>query len=249
MKISIITVTYNSANTITDCISSVNKQTYSNIEHIIVDGASKDNTVELIKAIPNRVATLISEPDKGIYDAMNKGILLATGDVIGILNSDDFYANEFVIEEIISCFLENDVDCVFGNINYVSKTQPNRIIRKWTSGNYKSGSFKKGWHPAHPAFFVKKSVFNTNSAFDLKFKLAADFELMLRLLEKQKISNMYYNKVIVHMRLGGATSGSFKNILIQNIECYNAFKRNEIKITPLYILFRILPKIKQFFNK
>lgn len=246
MKISIITATFNSSKTISDCISSVSDQSYQLIEHIIIDGVSRDNTLEIIKALPNRVVKIISEPDEGIYDAMNKGINLAKGDIIGFLNSDDFYVDNDVISGIIDYFKEFRVDCVFANVNYVSSKNPKNIVRKWKSGKYKKGSFQMGWHPAHPAFFVKKKVYEVFGAFNLEYKLSADFELMLRFLEKEGISNYYSEKAIINMRLGGATSGSLVNIFKQNIECYKAFKTNGISISPFYPLLRLIPKVIQF---
>lgn len=248
MKVSIITATYNSSKTIADCITSVNDQTFYNIEHIIVDGASKDKTISLIHSLPSRVAKVISEPDKGIYDAMNKGIKIATGDVIGILNSDDFYENEHVINEIVDIFNNNEVDCVHAELYYVNKDNTSQIVRHWKTNDYYAGAFKKGWHPAHPTFFVRKEIYNKYGLFNLEFKLAADFELMLRFIEHYKVQSVYFNKPIVRMRLGGATSKSMKNIIKQNIECYRAFKINDIQVSLLYPLIRLVPKIKQYFH-
>ncbi len=248
MQISIITVTFNSEKTISDCITSVNNQRYLDIEHIIIDGASNDNTIEIIKSTSARNPKIISEPDKGIYDAMNKGLKEASGDIVGLLNSDDFYSNTNSLSDVMEIFAHYNIDCVFGNINYVSQKAPDKIIRRWESGTFKSGSFKKGWHPAHPSFFVKREVYEKLGYFNLDFKLAADFELMLRFLEKEKISNYYINKALINMRMGGATSGSFINILKQNVECYKAFKRNKIKVSFFYPFFRIVPKLKQYFR-
>lgn len=246
MKVSIITATYNSAPTIISCINSVNNQTYNNIEHIIIDGGSVDGTLSIINSIPNRVNFIVSEPDYGIYDAMNKGIINSSGEIIGILNSDDFYTHINVITEICSVFQEISVECVYGDVNYVKYQNPDLILRRWKSGIFKNGSFQKGWHPAHPAFFVKRTIYEKYGMFNLKYKLAADFELMLRLLEKEKISNTYYDQVLVNMRTGGATNSSLKNIIKQNIECYQAFKDNEIHVSSFYPLLRLVPKLKQY---
>ena len=208
MKVSIITATYNSAKTIIDTILSVNSQDYKDIEHIIIDGKSKDNTLELIKNTPNRVVKIISEPDKGIYDAMNKGIALATGDIIGILNSDDY----------------------------------------WKSKPYAKGLFKKGWHPAHPTFFVRKEVYDKYGKFNLKYKIGADYEIMLRFIEKNKIKVGYIPKTLVKMRLGGASNQSIQNIIKANKECYNAWKDNNLSISPFLFLTKPLSKIIQFFK-
>ena len=223
MKISIITTTYNSSYTIRDCVSSVNSQTHPDIEHIIIDGASNDNTIEIIKSIPNRVSKIISEPDNGIYDGMNKGIRLATGDILGILNSDDLYLDYHVIEKIVDIFKTRKVDCVHAELYYVKKGNTNQIVRHWKTCDYIPGAFKKGWHPAHPTFFVRKEVYEKYGLFNLDFRLAADFELMLRFLERYKITSTYIPKPIVRMRLGGATSKNLKNVINQNIECYKAF--------------------------
>ncbi len=247
-KITIITATYNSSRTIADCIQSVQEQDYPHIEHIIIDGASTDNTLEIIKSMPNRVAKIVSEPDKGIYDAMNKGVALASGDIVGLLNSDDFYVNKQAISRVMELYNQQDVDCVFGDLNYVNQLHPERIVRKWHTGAFKSGAFRMGWHPAHPSFFVRNTVYQQFGVFTDQLKLAADFEIMLRFLEKNKISNYYTEEPLVNMRLGGATSGSFSNIIKQNIECYRAFKMNGIKVSVLYPLFRILPKLLQFFR-
>lgn len=249
MKISIITATYNSAATITDCIASINNQTYQDIEHIIIDGASTDNTLEIIKYTPNRVKQYFSEPDKGIYDAMNKGINLVTGDIVGILNSDDLYANNFIIEKIIQVFKTKNVDCVHADLYYVNQNNTDKIVRHWRTRDYTPGAFKYGWHPAHATFFVRKEVYAKYGLFNLDFSLAADFELMLRLFERHKITSAYLSEPIVRMRLGGATSKNIKNIIKQNIECYKAFKVNGIKVSPLYPFYRLLPKLKQFFHE
>ena len=249
MGISIITGTFNSELTIVDCITSVNNQIYTNIEHIIIDGASADNTLEIIKNTPNRITKIISEPDKGIYDAMNKGIKLATGDIIGILNSDDLYTDNNVIKKIIALFEATSADCVYADLYYVNKENTDHIVRHWRTHEYIPEAFKKGWHPAHPTFFVRREVYEKYGLFNLDFTLAADFELMLRLLERYHITSTYLPEPIVRMRLGGATGKNIQNIIKQNIECYKAFKQNGIKVSPLYPLYRLLPKLKQFLHE
>jgi len=249
MKISIITVTYNSSTTIADCIQSVQNQTYHNIEHVIVDGVSKDNTLEIIESLPNRVVKIISEPDKGIYDAMNKGIKIATGDIIGILNSDDLYTSNDVIETIAQIFESQAPDCVHADLYYVRQNNTNQIVRHWKTCDYKNGSFKKGWHPAHPTFFVKKEIYKQYGIFNLNFKLAADFELMMRFHERFHVNSIHLHEPIVRMRLGGASNKNIRNIIKQNIECYKAFAVNDIPISPLYPFYRLLPKITQYFHR
>ncbi|MEH6679306.1 MAG: glycosyltransferase family 2 protein [Sediminicola sp.] len=248
MKVSIVTGTYNSEKYIADCVGSIHDQTYPHIEHIIIDGASKDGTVQRIKETPNRVAKLVSEPDKGIYDAMNKGLKMATGDIVGILNSDDFYNSNEVIAMVVDAFQRNAADCVYGNLYYVDQQRPEIIKRTWTTGAYdpKKG-FRTGWHPAHPSFFVKREVYEKYGYFDEEFKLAADFELMLRFLERHKLPATYIDFPMVRMRLGGATNKSWKNIVQGNKECIRAFGKNDLPIPSFYTLHRLLPKLKQYF--
>lgn len=247
-KVSIVTATYNSSEFIADCIESVNRQTYTSIEHIIVDGASKDNTVAIIQGMTNRVGKLISEPDKGIYNAMNKGLKLATGDIIGILNSDDFYNTDNAIMKVVKAMEKNNTDSLYGNLYYVDQENPDIIKRKWVTGAYnEKKGFRSGWHPAHPSFFVKKSVYETHGYFDETFKIAADFELMLRFLERHRISSTYLNETLVRMRLGGESNKALKNNYLGNKECIQAFKNNNIPVSFLYPFLRLVPKIKQYF--
>jgi glycosyltransferase involved in cell wall biosynthesis len=246
MKISIITVCYNSEKYIQTAIDSVLQQTYEDIEYIIVDGGSIDATLSIIKPYQHKISKFISEPDNGIYDAMNKGINLATGDIIGTLNSDDLYVDEQVLSQVNEIFQNSKSDSLFADLFYVDKEDTNKIIRKWKTKEFIPGSFKKGWHPPHPTFFVKRDVYNKYGLFDLRYKLAADFELMLRFLEKNKIKSVYLNQPLVKMRLGGATNKNLKNILHQNIECYKAFKKNELDVSIFYPFYRLLPKFAQF---
>lgn len=248
MLISIITVCYNSKDTIENTINSVLSQKYVDIEYLIIDGNSNDGTKEIIKSYKLKYNNIkfISEIDKGIYDAMNKGIKMSSGEIIGILNSDDYYIDEYVLNKIHSLFKEdNNLDSIYSNINYINRSYNSIILRKWISGDKKP--FNKGWHPAHPAFFVRKYIYEKYGLFDLKYKLAADFEIMLRLLDKYKITTKYLNETIINMRVGGVTNKSIKNILIQNIECIKAFKNNKIKVNIFtYPIRRLYPK---FINK
>lgn len=245
-KISIITATYNSSKTILDCINSVYLQTYPNIEHIIVDGKSSDNTLDLIHSVPNRVKLVISELDRGIYDAMNKGISAATGEIIAILNSDDFYADKFVIEKVVSKFNDSNCDCVFGNLDFISPKNNNKIIRHWKSSAFKKGRFYYGWHPPHPAFFVRDTVYKKYGVFDTDFQVSADFELMLRFLEKENVPSYYIDETLVKMRYGGESTGSLKSIIKGNINVIKAFEKNGIRVSRCYSLFRFFNKLKQF---
>ncbi len=250
MKFSLITVAYNSSQTIADTIESVLHQSYQDIEYIIVDGNSADTTLDIVKAYEpqfNGRMRWISEPDKGLYDAMNKGIKMATGDVVGIINSDDLFCDMDAILKVSNVFDANKfLDGVYADLYYVAKNDTSKIVRYWKTG--KQRSFGKGWHPAHPTFYVKRDVYERFGMFDLDYKLAADFELMLRFIEKEKISLVYLPEPLVKMRLGGATSKSFENIKKGNIECIHAFHKNGISVSRLYPLYRLLPKLKQYFH-
>ncbi|WP_198018167.1 glycosyltransferase family 2 protein [Hippea jasoniae] len=247
MLVSIITVVYNNKDTIKDAIESVLNQTYENIEYIVIDGASTDGTVDIVKSYGNRIDKFISKKDNGIYDAMNKGINLASGDIIGILNSDDFYVDSKVIEKVVEVFKDKNVDSVYGDLVYVDKDDTDKIIRYWKSKEYKEGLFKKGWHPAHPTFFVKKEIYNKYGVFNLDFKIAADYELMLRFLEKYKITTSYLPEVLVKMRIGGKSNISIKNIIKANIECYKAWCINGLSPPFFLPVFKITRKLSQFF--
>jgi len=248
MRISIITACYNSALTVKDCIHSVSLQTWQDIEQIIVDGDSSDNTVELIRSLPSRVSVIISEPDEGLYDAMNKGISLATGDVIGILNSDDLYIDNQVLHDVAGLMTETGAESLFADLYYVYPDNTDKIFRYWKTSSFVPGSFSKGWHPPHPTFFVRKEIYEKYGLFDTSLKVSADFELMLRFLEKHRISTCYLARPILKMRHGGQSSGSLKNIITGNINCYKAFKKNGIRVSPFYFLYRAAPKVMQILN-
>ena len=250
IKFSLITVTFNSAATLRDTIRSVLSQTYQNIEYIIVDGKSADSTLEIIKEYESRFSNKlhwISEKDSGLYDAMNKGFCMATGDVIGIINSDDLLSDPTAIEKIVKTFEVNkEVDAVYADLYYVAQNDTSRIVRHWVSG--KQRPFRYGWHPAHPTFYVKREVYQRYGLFDLEFKFAADFELMLRLIDRYHIKLAYLPEPLVRMRLGGTTSKNLTNIKKGNIECIKAFRKNDLKVSRLYPLFRLLPTLKQYFR-
>jgi len=246
IKISVVSVSFNSKNTIDNAISSVISQSCKNIEYIAIDGGSTDGTVDIIKSYGGKITKFISEPDKGIYDAMNKGIRMASGDVIGILNSDDMYADDAVLKDVAETFERTGADAVYGDLVYVDKDDTNKVVRYWKSGPYKPGSFRKGWHPAHPALFVRKAIYDKYGVFDTSFDISADFELMLRFFEKHKIKTAYLPRVLVKMRMGGESNGSLANIIKGNVNILRAFWRNGIFVTPLYTLKRAWGKMKQF---
>ena len=251
MKFSIVTSTYNSAKTLRDTFESVLNQTYKDYEYWVIDGVSKDDTIAIIKEYEPKFEgrmKWISERDKGIYDAMNKGFMKSTGDVLMLINSDDLFARADALQMVATKFEENpDADCIYADLYYVSQDNVQNIVRVWKTGTQKT--FSKGWLPAHPTFYAKKTVYDKYGYFNLSYKLAADFELMLRFVEKYHIKLTYLDECLVRMRLGGATSKNLKNIYLQNKECYKAFKDNGLKCSPFYIVYRFLPKLKQFFRR
>lgn len=249
MKVSIITITYNSQLTLIDTIDSVLKQTYKNIEYIIVDGASTDDTISIINSYNNKISKFVSEKDDGLYDALNKGIQLATGDIVGILHSDDFYTNEFVIENIVKTIAENNADAAYADLYYIDKSDTSKIFRKWKSGNYKHGMFLKGWMPPHPTFFVKREYYQRYGKFNLQLKSAADYELMLRFIHKHKIKLAYFPEFIIKMRVGGKSNVSLKNRIRANNEDKKAWKINGLKPHFYTLYAKPLRKIIQLFKK
>ena len=246
MKVSIITATYNSAATVADTLYSIQKQTYPAIEHIIIDGLSNDNTLQIVSGF-NHVQQVISEKDTGIYDAMNKGITYATGDIIGILNSDDFYPAENIIEEVVKIFNTTNCDALYGDLVFVDSVQTNKIYRKWIAGSYSDQLFLKGWMPPHPTFFVRKEIYNQFGKFNTTLKSSADYELMVRLLYLHKIKVGYLHGTLVHMRIGGQSTKSLSNRLKANYEDYQAWRLNSLKPKWYTLLLKPIRKIKQFY--
>lgn len=248
MNVSIITAVFNRADTLEDCINSILSQSYKNIEHIIIDGASRDGTLEVIKKYQDKIAKFVSEPDNGIYYALNKGIKIATGDVVCFLHADDIYANNSVLEKATNVFLQQNVDSCYGDLMYVDRNNTDRIIRYWKSSPYKYGSFKYGWHPPHPTFFVKREIYEKYGFFNTDFRIASDYELMLRFLEKYKITTYYIPEVLVKMRLGGLSNRSLKNILYQSYEDYRAWRINGLSGGGVAVLLKKLQKAPQFIS-
>lgn len=246
VKISIITATYNSASTLRDTFDSILRQTYQNYEVILQDGLSKDETLDIAREYEERFSgrlKIYSEKDNGLYDAMNRGIAHATGDVVGILNSDDFYADDSVLENINRAFEEHAIDCVYGNLVYVLRNDTDKVVRNWQGSQYREGAFAKGWHPAHPTFYVKRECLSVYGAFDTSFAVSADFELMLRLLEKHHLRSKYLPVCMVKMREGGVSNGSLSNIIKGNKNIMRAFRKNGIKVSIFYPVLRLVPKI------
>lgn len=244
-KISVITVVHNAQNTIERCITSVLRQQSVHIQYIIIDGGSTDNTLKIIDKYRDRLDVLVSEPDKGIYDAMNKGIALASGDVIGTLNADDYYPDEHILNEVKQAFCSENACIVYGDLDYID--QRNKIIRKWRSGKYKSGMFNSGWMPPHPAFFCKRVLFEQLGAYDLDYGSAADYELMLRFIHHHKTNAVYLNKVMVKMAMGGVSNRSIGNRFKAMRNDLKAMRNNHIWCPLVTIFLKPLRKVSQFF--
>jgi glycosyltransferase involved in cell wall biosynthesis len=251
MKISIITVSYNSENFIESCINSIISQSYKDIEYIIIDGSSKDNTLKIIKRYSRYVSTIVSEPDKGIYDAMNKGIKIAKGEIIGFLHSDDMYKNADVLSKVVNVFKNNaSLDACYADLIYVKKTNISKIVRYWKSSKFIIGSFSKGWSPPHPTFFVRRSVYERYGNFNLKYPIVSDIELMMRLLEVHNIQTKYLNEIWIKMRLGGLSNKNFKSILNQNQDILRALRSHTLSSNIItFVINKILSRLKQFFQR
>ncbi len=246
MKISVITVTYNNQETIEQSIQSVLNQNYKDVEYIVIDGNSTDETLKIINKYRDKIALIISEADKGMYDALNKGIMKASGDIIGFLHADDFYPSDKILEKVEHTFKIYATQSVYGDLDYVSPQNPEKIIRKWKSGKFEFNELRKGWMPPHPTFFVLREVYWKYGFFNLNYKIAGDYDLMLRFLGKHKITTAYLPEVLVKMRWGGKSNKSIKNIILKSKEDYKALKNN--KVGGLFSLFmKNFRKINQFF--
>ncbi|MEC4684603.1 MAG: glycosyltransferase family 2 protein [Nitrospirota bacterium] len=245
MRVSIITVVYNGAENIEDSIRSVIGQTHDDIEYVIIDGGSTDGTLDIIKRYEQNIAKVISEPDNGIYDAMNKGLEVASGDVVGILNSDDLYADRTVIENVVEYFSEKNVDSCYGDLVYVDRHNTNVPVRHWKSGEFLKHRFRNGWMPPHPTFFVKRDVYRKYGFLNIGFPLAADYELMLRFLYKHEVSTTYIPRVLVKMRTGGTSTPGLYTVRAV-AENYKAWKVNDLNPNPITFVLKPLSKLLQY---
>lgn len=248
MKLSLITVTYNSAETLKDTIQSVRDQQINDVEYIVVDGNSKDLTQQLLSFNEDIITRWISEPDNGIYDAMNKGLKMATGDIIGFLHADDQLAAPDTLRSIISAFSHGAIDFLYGDLLYVQAKNPEKTIRYWKSGQFKQDLLKTGWMPPHPTVYFKRDLINKVGFFDTTFKIAADYDWILRCLIWKDIKVFYLPKVLVRMRIGGASNKSFKNIYKKTREDYRTIRNNGVGGI-VTLLIKNISKIPQFFKK
>lgn len=246
-RISVITVTLNSAATLSDTLRSVSAQDYPEIEHLVVDGGSNDGTLALIEQHAAPWRKVVSEVDEGIYHAMNKGIALATGELIGFLNADDFYPNGDVLTRVAEVFRDPAIEACYGDLCYVEQRRPDRVVRYWRAGPHRPGAFRSGWAPPHPTFFVRRGVLERCHGFDTRFRVASDFDLMLRLLEVERVRVHYLPTVLVHMRLGGVSNRNLRNVKRGNREILSALRAaGETVDTPRFLLLKGLRRLRQF---
>ncbi len=245
IKISLITVVYNAQNTIDRCLDSVVRQKFNNIQYIVIDGGSTDGTIKIINKYRDKISVFISEPDNGIYDAMNKGISLATGDIIGTLNADDFLADADILSDVASIFAQQNISILYGNLDFIDTNE--KIVRKWRSGEYKSGKFNWGWMPPHPTFYCKKELFEKLGGYKLDYGSAADYELMLRFIHAYKAKVFYLNKVLIKMFIGGISNKNITNRVKALLYDLKAMRNNDILFPFITVIFKPLRKIMQFF--
>lgn len=246
MKISIITAVYNNRETIAGALDSALAQTGADFELIVIDGGSTDGTLAMLNRYADRLAVLVSEPDKGIYDALNKGIHRAGGDVVGFLHSDDLFTNNLVLKRVAEMFADAQVEAVYGDLLYVRKNNPQEVVRYWRAGAYSRARLGWGWMPPHPTFYVRRSVYERLGLFDTNYRIAADYDCMLRFLGKGGVQVGYIPEVLVKMRVGGTSNRSLKHIMRKSLEDYRALKINKVGGMGA-LVWKNLSKLPQFF--
>lgn len=249
MKLSVVTVCLNARDTIAEAVESVRRQTHGEVEHIVVDGASTDGTLDVLNRYRDGFGCLISEPDGGLYDAMNKGIEAATGDYLGFLNSDDVYHHDKVLATISDALSVGDRDAAHADLVYVGRDNPEKVVRYWRSKPYEPGMFEAGWHPAHPTLFVKTSLLKAIGGFDTRYRYHADFDLMVRLFIERKVSSVHIPEVLVRMRTGGQSTRSLRNIYRGNRESWEIAHRFGVANSPIWIARKLGYRFRQFFRR
>lgn len=248
-KVSIVTVVYNARETVEDAIESVVRQTYDNVEYVVIDGKSTDGTRDIIARYDDEIDHFVSESDEGIYSAMNKGVRATTGDIVGILNADDFYADEKVIERVVETFERRNTDCVYGDLVYVEPEDPDEVVRYWRAGEFETERIRRGWMPPHPTLFIRRKLYERFGGFDQSLDISADYELIVRLLYRRCASAAYLPKVLVRMRNGGSSNSSLVQRLRGHIQDYRAWLKNGEIPNPLMMARKPLSKLKQFMIK
>lgn len=247
MKISVITACRNSEDTIGEALESVFAQTHRDVEYIVVDGGSKDGTVEILRRYAERIQHLTSEPDRGVYDAMNKGLALATGDVVGFLNSDDIYVHSGILARVAAVMADPAIDGCYADLFYVKHDDGTRAVRRWVSRPYAPGLFRRGWMPPHPTFFVRRACYEKFGGFDTQLSISADFELAMRFLHVHGVRTRYVPETWVRMRMGGLSNSDWRTVLRTNIQTYRACRKHGLSVTPWFVIAKIASRIPQFF--
>ncbi len=250
LKISVISVTWNCIATVDDCLASVSEQTYANCEHVVIDGASIDGTAEFLEGKRSRLAVLVSEPDKGIYDALNKGISRSTGDVVGFLHADDLYAHAGVLADVAHAFDDPTVCAVYGDLQYVKQTDPSQVVRHWESAPFTARRLATGWMPPHPTLYVRREWYERIGGFDTRYRIAADYFSILQLFSHPGFKAVYLPQVMVKMRLGGASNRSIKNMIRKSAEDFDALRRSGFGPlgSVIALVSKNLSKVGQFFD-
>ncbi|MFN7645744.1 MAG: glycosyltransferase family 2 protein [Burkholderiales bacterium] len=246
LRVTVVTVCYDAAATIVDTIESVAAQSHPDIEHLVIDGGSRDGTQALVRGHGTRVARFVSEPDRGVYDAMNKGIAMACGDVVGFLNADDVFEHRDTVAHIVRTMADPTLDACYADLIYVDQRDTSRIVRDWRSRDWTPGLCLTGWMPAHPTFYARRDLYARYGGFDLEFRLQSDFELMVRMFETHRIRTRYVPERWVRMRTGGMSNRSVGNVVRGNIEAYRACRKNGHPVTPLFVVRKIASRIPQF---
>jgi glycosyltransferase involved in cell wall biosynthesis len=249
MKVTIITVCFNSVTHIRDCIDSVSKHSYVDIEHLFIDGKSSDGTLQIIRSNARDGHVLLSENDEGIYDAMNKGLKMASGDIIGFLNSDDVFDNQFVVETIVNSFVSSDHDVLWGDLHYVKSYDIGKIVRVWNSRHFSVADVKKGFIPAHPTFYISRRALEILMSFDLQYTIASDFDFMKRAIMHPKLRTGYLNYLFVRMRTGGASSSSISVVIKQNCEIIRSLRGSSEKFSYVeFFYYKVTSKLYSIFR-
>jgi len=249
LKVSVITATYNSASVVEDCLASVAEQIYENIEHVLIDGSSADSTLEVLQNHRPALAKIVSEPDDGIYDALNKGIKHATGEVIGFLHSDDVFSSNDVLKKVVSIFeADVSVSAVYGDLEYVHRSIPDVVVRTWRSSSFSPYLLKKGWMPPHPTLYVRREWYDRIGGFDKRYRIAADYFSILQLFSQSNFKAVYLPEMMIKMRLGGASNRSLSAILRKSTEDWDALRRSGFGMfsAARALVLKNLSKVKQF---
>jgi glycosyltransferase len=248
LQISVITAVFNRARTLEDSLRSVQAQSWPDVEHIVVDGASTDGSLDIVRRHEHRLARVVSEPDRGVYDALNKGIALASGDVIGFMHADDTFASPQALQSVARAFEDPAVDAVYGDLVYVSQADPSRVVRYWKAGPFRREQLALGWMPPHPTFYVRRGLYERLGTFDTRYRIAADYENMLRILWHGRANTVYIPQVLVRMRTGGVSNKSVLNILSKSREDYAAMRQNGIGGLQA-LLLKNVTKLPQFVTR